>query len=568
MTLEYRVRMSDHQLKNSIQRIRIYRKDLVTTLLHLAWIVGVVISTMTGLQIWRIQQDDALAVIGFLDWLAWQGEALYWHMLSAVLITLSVFGYFCFLAVLRQMGRLSPWQQIDTQTHGKRARKQLQPRRLFNLLAILLLLVMVISGWTLQRESVHLPNAVIQTIHGISALCLFVFVIIHLLLHLKALGIKSACLLWWPQVRFVRRGIFALSLTLSFVFIMSWLAEILPFSQPLHASHTQQPPRIDGFASDSIWSTIQPVHVIAKNGSGDHAQTIEIAIKAVHDGERIYLLLAWDDSSHSLQHLPLEKNSNGWHVLNNGFEQDDEIEFYEDKFAVMLSKDLLTAALESIHLGSRVLKGAPAPRHGRGYHFFERAQSIDIWHWKAVRTDPLFQADDSHFGRLYPVRECDARYTAGYQADSKKGGGYSHNWIADSAYSPQTIQAVTPKRLPRSSRFVRVGQRSENSSPSAPMRYSDSTPYSEGLDRFSDGSRIPSLLKYDAITGDRGGVAAKGSWSQGQWHLELSRSLDSDSAQDVAIDTGTYLWFAPFDHAQTRHAYHLRPLRLQLGDKP
>ena len=45
--------------------------------------------------------------------------------------------------------------------------------------------------------------------------------------------------------------------------------------------------------------------------------------------------------------------------------------------------------------------------------------------------------------------------------------------------------------------------------------------------------------------------------------LEISRPLVS-GVNDISINSGTLMWLAAFDHAQTRHTYHLRPLKLEL----
>jgi len=44
----------------------------------------------------------------------------------------------------------------------------------------------------------------------------------------------------------------------------------------------------------------------------------------------------------------------------------------------------------------------------------------------------------------------------------------------------------------------------------------------------------------------------------------MKRALDTGSTYDVALRDGTYLWVAVFDHSQTRHSWHMRPLRLRM----
>jgi len=229
----------------------------------------------------------------------------------------------------------------------------------------------------------------------------------------------------------------------------------------------------------------------------------------------------------------------------------------------MLSNDSALAAINSIHLGSDPFGDSdlPSPRHARGYHYTSDGSILDIWHWKAVRTDRFFQADDNFFGPPFTVRQCDARYKAGYRQDPSHGDGYSNN------IRFFYIDEVTPLRLPLSSRFIRKQDdlQSSNDINSHLMRFSDSQTYSVAADnRLKDGTRIPFTISHGPIQGDRGQVGAKGFWADGYWNVEFSRALDTHSPYDTAIDNGTLLWVASFDHAQTRHSYHLWPIRLRL----
>src|SRR3546814_943360 len=65
--------------------------------------------------------------------------------------------------------------------------------------------------------------------------------------------------------------------------------------------------------------------------------------------------------------------------------------------------------------------------------------------WKSVRTGPLEQIDDDHFGPpLAPPENPAVRYTAGYTQDPKTAGGYTMNW---DKFDEGTVQ---PRWLPRS----------------------------------------------------------------------------------------------------------------------
>ena len=52
-------------------------------------------------------------------------------------------------------------------------------------------------------------------------------------------------------------------------------------------------------------------------------------------------------------------------------------------------------------------------------------------------------------------------------------------------------------------------------------------------------------------------------WGAGKWTLEVARRLDAEHP-DAPIGSNTRMWVAVFDHAQTYHTRHIRPVHLQL----
>ena len=62
--------------------------------------------------------------------------------------------------------------------------------------------------------------------------------------------------------------------------------------------------------------------------------------------------------------------------------------------------------------------------------------------------------------------------------------------------------------------------------------------------------------------GDRGDVEAHGTWRNGVWTVEFARRLKTGSPFDAVFRGELYLGIAPFDNADSKYAYHLRPIRL------
>ena len=92
-------------------------------------------------------------------------------------------------------------------------------------------------------------------------------------------------------------------------------------------------------------------------------------------------------------------------------------------------------------------------------------------------------------------------------------------------------------------------------------------PYSEELDeRIPVGTVMPGVLITGEYEGDRAQIRAAARWKDGYWTLETSRDLKTGSRYDVDFETGTpiYVWVSVFDHTQTRHTRHVRPITLEL----
>ena len=137
---------------------------------------------------------------------------------------------------------------------------------------------------------------------------------------------------------------------------------------------------------------------------------------------------------------------------------------------------------------------------------------------------------------------------------------------------------VLPRHLPRdlAALQTRLGPldldpRTSDAVPLA-MTADEAVPYSPGRDEaIPTGTVVPGIvLGEGGLTGDRGDVATGACREDGWWTLEASRALDTGSPHDVAFAPGraVFLWVAVFDHTQTRHSRHMRPLEVRLPGGP
>ncbi|MCU7830221.1 MAG: hypothetical protein KZQ85_14250 [Candidatus Thiodiazotropha sp. (ex Myrtea sp. 'scaly one' KF741663)] len=139
------------------------------------------------------------------------------------------------------------------------------------------------------------------------------------------------------------------------------LCQPLLAEQTLQAPMVSHPPVIDGLANDDAWSGIPPLL------TRDTVADIDIALRACHDGENIYLLAVFPDSTENRQHKPLVWNAET-KLYGQGFQREDTL----------------------------VLKWAITPQDADLSLSATTPYKADIWYWKSVRTDPAGYADDKY----------------------------------------------------------------------------------------------------------------------------------------------------------------------------
>jgi hypothetical protein len=101
------------------------------------------------------------------------------------------------------------------------------------------------------------------------------------------------------------------------------------------------------------------------------------------------------------------------------------------------------------------------------------------------------------------------------------------------------------------------------------MLESETLPYTPEADaKIPVGTVMPGVLIRDASASDRSDIRAGARWKDGYWTLEVSRNLSSASPTDQSFVAGRdlFMWVSVFDHTQTRHTRHVRPVRIRLAE--
>ncbi|MEQ8354378.1 MAG: ethylbenzene dehydrogenase-related protein [Kiloniellaceae bacterium] len=539
------------------------RSDFATSFLHWIIVALFLVNLVTGL---RIAGDSTLATWSrALSGILPQGNVYILHLWSAWALGAACAGYVAFLL----FARLGPRVALDSsrfralRSHDRRTRWQ-SINVLIYWIAFVLVGGAVVSGSLLYFNVMALPQQSLTTLHRVLAWSLLGYVLLHIGAQWAMTGWRGLLKIITPRLAYMAAagiGLVAAGTLAAGIFAVDQAT--LP---ALVLEKTDTPPRLDGDAGDAVWQTAVVASVDTHNGQNLPQGSVPVLVRGVHDGENAYLLFEWPDRTRSQKHLPLQKTAEGWRVMQSQYGRQDENDFYEDKFAVMLSRDSQLAALNTSNLGPKPLAGKPGGPNGRGLHYTTDGSVVDVWHWKSVRTGPLGQIDDNFFGPpLAPPENPAARYTAGYDKDPKSAGGFTMNWEKFDG------GIVKPRWLPRSPEILAERIGSFDSDPQVgdqglwwlPRDLVE--PASAELDaRFPVGTVMPSVIAEAPFEGDRGDVSAVAEWTDGWWRMEVKRKLDTASEYDVAIADGTYLWVSVFDHTQTRHSFHLRPLQIRI----
>lgn len=312
---------------------------------------------------------------------------------------------------------------------------------------------------------------------------------------------------------------------------------------------------IDG-SQEAVWAKATPLTVNLNELPYEPAngyegmKEVEVDIRSVYDQEYVYFLVRWQDPTMSLGRFPWVKQEDGsWKQLKRKDQTGHDNTYYEDKFAFfwnIRSKGFAKKGCDkSCHIAEDgVIDGVKDTSAGRHYTA-NKDETIDMWHWKSARTNPIGQIDDQFMNSDRQEQKGWGRHS-----DDKTGGGYVNNHN-ESKTAPAWM----------------------NPEPSEENKYwvqdSSKVPFT---DTFKVGDVIGGIVA-KAAQGNRGDISAKGVWNEGVWTLEVKRKLvtehDNSATQDIQFsDLGKEYLFGitVFDNSQINHMYHKKSLRLTFSE--
>jgi len=325
---------------------------------------------------------------------------------------------------------------------------------------------------------------------------------------------------------------------------------------------------------------------VARNIFIPQELTTSLRVKAAYDDNQIYWRFKWPAAKPSYYHDYLVYESSKWVRHGRSAIGEEKEGFYEDRLSFFIDDGsvdnfaeyggFITVTGEMRYMTHGVSKEEAQQAIGKKdvRKFLPETRTdpadwktlrsetelealndggyfLDLWHWRAHRSNPIGLADDQYIGW--------------YRLGDKGTSPYETNWNADTK-TPKVMfnTEVTGFSALRWEKLIQRGYSQDDYyylSTEIAIPYDASHPWLEG-------DVIPYRLLRQA-DGSRGNIRAKGRWDAGAWNVDLVRDLDTGHPRDdkTLRHLGKYsLAFAIHKNATgSRWHYVSLPFSLGLG---
>ena len=278
----------------------------------------------------------------------------------------------------------------------------------------------------------------------------------------------------------------------------------------------------------SQWSKAKQAKIVLTGAGTVEGKIIEQKVKSVHTKDDIFFLFEWPDKDKSMNKKKWKYTGGKW-VKQKGDE------------------DRLGVVWEINRIDKFATKGCAVLCHNESknekewyYAVSSSKEKADLWHWKAVRSNPVGYTEDG-----YVTTNPSKKPEEGRKRDAGSGKAKGNSTKDKSAPAYMQDSAKSPS-IPGS---LLVAQAVEIKSSST----------------FKEGDEIPGYMLNTAWTGSFADTKTKGVWKDGKWTVIISRKLKTGNDDDVQYNTRKKYPFAiaVFDNAHEHNSYNSEPLKLQ-----
>ncbi len=281
--------------------------------------------------------------------------------------------------------------------------------------------------------------------------------------------------------------------------------------------------------TSSQWNEAKEAKIVLTGAGTVEGKVIELKAKSVHTKDEIFFLFEWPDKDQSM-------NKNSWKFTGGKWvkQKGDE--------------DRLGVVWEINRIDKFATKGCAVLCHNESknekdwyYAVSSSKEKADLWHWKAVRSNPVGYTEDG-----YVTTNPSKKPEEGRKRDAGSETKAKSNRTEDKS-GPKYMQDSTKSPSIPGSLLVAHAVEIKDSS------------------TFKEGDVIPGYMLNPVWKDSFADLKTEGVWKNGKWTVMMSRSLSTGNDDDVQYNTRkTYPFaLAAFDNAHEHNSHNSEPLKLK-----
>jgi hypothetical protein len=281
-------------------------------------------------------------------------------------------------------------------------------------------------------------------------------------------------------------------------------------------------------AGSSQWNKAQESEIVLTGAGSVEGKPLELKAKSVYTKDEMFFRFEWSDKDESMNKKRWKYGGGEWTLFKGD----------EDRFGV---------TWEINRIDKFATKGCAVLCHNESknekdwyYAVSSPKEKADMWHWKAVRSNPVGYTEDG-----YVTTNPSKKPEEGRKRDAGSGTKAKSNRTKDKS-KPAFMQ--DPSKSPSLPGSLLVAEAVEIKDYAV----------------FKEGDEIPGYMLYTQWKDSFADVKTKGEWINGKWTLVMSRKLDTGYDDDVQFNTRKKYPFAVavFDNAHEHNSYNSEPLKL------
>lgn len=282
-------------------------------------------------------------------------------------------------------------------------------------------------------------------------------------------------------------------------------------------------------AGSSLWNQAEEARIVLTGAGTVEGKVIELKAKSVYNGDQIFFRFEWPDKDKSM-------NKNRWKFSGGKW---TKIKGDEDRLGVVFEINRIDKFATK---GCAVLCHNESKNEKEWYYAVSSPrEKADMWHWKAVRSNPVGYTEDGYV-TTNPTKEPEKGRKRDAGNDTK-------------AETNRTKDKSGPAYM-------------QDPSKTAPMPdtllVSQAVEIKDGME-IKEGDEIPGYMLYTDWKNSFADVVTRGVWQNGKWTVMMARKLETGYDDDVQFNTRKKYPFAlaAFDNAHEHNSYNSEPLKLE-----